>query len=171
VSPTRIGKVIGVVKAYTTRVGEGPFPTEFSDELMNVIRNKGKEFGATTGRPRRCGWFDAVIARHSILVNGIKEIVVTKLDVLDDLKTIKICTGYTYKAKLYRTFPANTEILFKVGPEYEEHPGWIRNTSGITSFNKLPKNAKSYLGRLSDILSTRIGMVSVGSERRQIFSL
>ncbi|NQT91047.1 MAG: adenylosuccinate synthase [Candidatus Omnitrophica bacterium] len=171
VSPARIGKVIGVVKAYTTRVGEGPFPTEFSDRLMNIVRNKGKEFGATTGRPRRCGWFDALIVRHSILVNGIKEIVVTKLDVLDDLKRIKICTGYRYRGKVHRTFPANIEMLFRAKPIYEELPGWERDTSGITSYNRLPKNAKHYLKRLSTILDVKIKMVSLGADRKQVLNL
>lgn len=171
VGPSRIGKVMGVVKAYTTRVGEGPLPTEFSDELMNIIRKKGKEFGATTGRPRRCGWFDSVIVKHSILVNGIKEIVVTKLDVLDDLNKIKICTAYKCRGRKYETLPADIEMLFKVRPVYEEHPGWMCDTSGITTFGKLPKNAKDYLKRLSDILKTKISMVSVGSERKQILNL
>jgi adenylosuccinate synthase len=171
VSPARIGKVVGVVKAYTTRVGEGPFPTEFPDTLMNIVRNKGKEFGATTGRPRRCGWFDAIIVKHSILVNGISEIVVTKLDVLDDLEKIRICTAYKHKGKIYRKFLANTETLFKVTPVYEELPGWRCDTSSVTNFKGLPKNAKAYLKRLSDILGTRISMVSVGSDRKQILSL
>ncbi|MFH1867383.1 MAG: adenylosuccinate synthase [Candidatus Omnitrophota bacterium] len=171
VSPARIGKVIGVVKAYTTRVGEGPLPTEFSSKLMDIIRKKGMEFGATTGRPRRCGWFDAIIVKHSVLVNGIKEIVVTKLDVLDSLEKIKICTGYRYKGKRYNTFPANIEMLFCVIPEYEECPGWMRDTSNITNYKKLPKNAKAYLKRLSDIVNTRISMVSVGSDRKQTLSL
>ncbi|MFC1807346.1 adenylosuccinate synthase [Candidatus Omnitrophota bacterium] len=171
VGPGKIENVIGVVKAYTTRVGEGPLPTEFSDKLMKIIRTKGKEFGATTGRPRRCGWFDALVVNHSVLVNGIKEIVVTKLDVLDDLKEIKICTGYRYGNTRFKHFPSHIEKLFKVKPEYETHPGWISDTSKITSFKKLPKNAKSYLNRLSNILSTKISMVSVGSERKQTFSL
>lgn len=171
IGPARIGKVVGVVKAYTTRVGEGPFPTEFSDELMNIVRKKGKEFGATTGRPRRCGWFDAVIVKHSVLVNGIKEIVVTKLDVLDNLKKIKICTAYEYKGKRYEIFPANIEMLFKVRPVYEEHPGWLSDTSAITVFGRLPVNAKNYLRRLSALLRTKISMVSVGSERKQILNL
>jgi len=171
VGPSRIGKVIGIVKAYTTRVGEGPLPTEFSDKLMKQIRNKGNEFGATTGRPRRCGWFDALIVRHSVMVNGIKEIILTKLDVLDDLEKINICTGYAYKGKRYRTFPSNTEILFNVKCEYETLPGWQCDTSNIKSFNKLPKNAKNYLKRLSDLTEAKISMVSVGSERKQILKV
>lgn len=167
VGPSKIGKVVGVVKAYTTRVGEGPFPTEFSKELMGIIRDKGREFGATTGRPRRCGWFDTLIVKHAVMVSGIKEIVVTKLDVLDDLETIKVCTGYEYRGRRFKTFPANIEILFKVKPVYEELPGWTRSTTSIRSFNKLPKNAKLYLKRLSELVGVKIGMVSVGSERKQ----
>ncbi|OGX35842.1 MAG: adenylosuccinate synthase, partial [Omnitrophica WOR_2 bacterium RIFCSPLOWO2_02_FULL_50_19] len=117
--PSKINKVIGVVKAYTTRVGEGPFPTEFGPDLMDVIRKKGKEYGATTGRPRRCGWFDSLIVRHSALVNSLDAIVVTKLDVLDELKTIKIAVAYKYKGKIYKDFPANIEMLWDVEPVYE----------------------------------------------------
>ena len=171
VGPSRIGKVIGVVKAYTTRVGEGPFPTEFSDKLMKLIRNKGKEFGATTGRPRRCGWFDAAIVKHAVMVSGITEIVVTKLDVLDDLEKITICTGYKYKGKICKGFPANIEMLFKVKPQYEEMPGWMSDTSSIQNFNKLPKNAVKYLKRLSDLAGVKISMVSIGSERKQTLKL
>lgn len=171
VGPSRIGKVIGIVKAYTTRVGEGPFPTEFSDDLMKRIRDKGNEFGATTGRPRRCGWFDSLIVRHSVMVNGIKEIIVTKLDVLDDLEEIKICTGYVYKKRRYRTFPANTETLFDIKCEYETLPGWQCDTSSIKSFDKLPQNAKRYLKRLSQTTGAKISMVSVGSDRKQIFKV
>ena len=167
VGPSRIGKVAGVVKAYTTRVGEGPFPTEFSDKLMNIIRDKGKEFGATTGRPRRCGWFDTLIVKHAVMVSGITEIIVTKLDVLDGLEKIKICTGYKYKGKSCKAFPANIEMLFNVKPQYEELPGWMSDTSGIRSFNKLPRNAVRYLKRLSDLVGAKIGMISVGSERKQ----
>jgi adenylosuccinate synthase len=169
VGPTKIDKVIGVVKAYTTRVGEGPFPTEFKKDLMENIRSKGKEFGATTGRPRRCGWFDAVIVRHAVNVNGLSEIVVTKLDVLDEMKKIKICTGYKYNGKIYKDFPADIDILDNCSPVYEEHDGWMRDTTGARSFRDLPKNAKAYLRRLSDLLDVRIGMVSVGSKRRQAF--
>ncbi|MFA5094858.1 MAG: adenylosuccinate synthase, partial [Candidatus Omnitrophota bacterium] len=117
--PSKINKVIGVVKAYTTRVGEGPFPTEFGPDLMEVIRQKGKEFGATTGRPRRCGWFDSLIVRHSALVNSLDAIVVTKLDVLDELDTVKIAVAYKYKGKMYKDFPANIEMLWDVEPVYE----------------------------------------------------
>lgn len=170
VGPTKIGKVIGVVKAYTTRVGEGPFPTEFDKVLMEKIRAKGKEFGATTGRPRRCGWFDSVIVKHAIMVNGISEIVVTKLDVLDDLDSIKICTAYKFEGKRYGEFPSSLKALAGCQPVYEELPGWKSDTTRVTSYSKLPKNAKNYLKRMQDILRTRIVLISVGCERKQTFS-
>lgn len=171
VGPTKIDKVIGVVKAYTTRVGEGPFPTEFKKDLMEKIRSKGKEYGATTGRPRRCGWFDAVIVRHAVNVNGLSEIVVTKLDVLDEMKKINICTAYKYKGKLYRDFPADIDVLTYCTPVYEEYDGWMQDTTSVRRFKDLPKNAKIYLGRLSRLLGVKIGMVSVGSRRKQAFKV
>ena len=170
VGPNKMDKVIGVVKAYTTRVGEGPFPAEFSDDLMERIRTKGKEFGATTGRPRRCGWFDSIVVKHSIMVNGIDEIVVTKLDVLDDLDRLKICTAYKHDGRLYNNFPSDIEVLSNCEPLYEELPGWKRDTTGITSYSRLPKNAKNYLKRIQKLLSTKIVLISVGSERKQTFS-
>ncbi|MFA4991871.1 MAG: adenylosuccinate synthase [Candidatus Omnitrophota bacterium] len=169
VGPTRIDKVVGVVKAYTTRVGEGPFPTEFKKGLMEKIRTKGKEFGATTGRPRRCGWFDAIIVRHSAVVNGLDEIVVTKLDVLDSMKEIKICVGYKYKGGLYKDFPSSIDVLENCEPVYETHGGWMKDTTSVTKYKDLPSNAKKYLSRLSKLLGVRIGMVSVGSKREQAF--
>jgi adenylosuccinate synthase len=171
VGPSRIGKVIGVVKAYTTRVGEGPFPTEFSSSLMKRIRGKGNEFGATTGRPRRCGWFDALIVKHSVMINGMHEIVLTKLDVLDELEQIKVCTGYRYKGKTYRSFPSNIEILFSVKPLYETLPGWMSDTSNIKRYQDLPKNAKNYINRLSCLAGAKISMVSVGTDRKQILKI
>ena len=169
VGPTKIDKVIGVVKAYSTRVGEGPFPTEFKKDLMEEVRCRGKEFGATTGRPRRCGWFDAVIVKHAVIVNGLGEIAVTKLDVLDGMDKIKICTAYRYKGKVYKYFPADIDILDKCTPIYEEHNGWAQDTGLLTRYRDLPKNARKYLERLSKILGVKIGMVSVGSERSQAF--
>ena len=169
--PSKIDKVIGVVKAYTTRVGEGPFPTEFGPDLMDVIRKKGKEYGATTGRPRRCGWFDSLIVRHSALVNSLDAIVVTKLDVLDELKSVKIAVAYKYKGKVYKDFPANIEMLWEVEPVYEELPGWGEDTSRIGSFSKLPTNAKKYLKKLEKLIGVRIELVSVGSRREQVFKM
>ena len=170
IGPTRIDKVIGVVKAYTTRVGEGPFPTEFTKDLMEKIRQKGKEFGATTGRPRRCGHFDSVIVKHSIMVNGIDEIVVTKLDVLDDLDSIKICTAYRFEGKIYNDFPTSCRVLAGCEPIYEEVPGWKEDTTGVTSYLKLPRGARNYLKRIQGLLKTRIVLISVGCERKQTFS-
>ncbi|MBI2095500.1 MAG: adenylosuccinate synthase [Candidatus Omnitrophica bacterium] len=167
VPPTAIGRVVGVVKAYTTRVGEGPFPTEFDDRLMEAIRRKGEEFGATTGRPRRCGWFDAVLVRYSCVVNGIDEIAVTKLDVLDDLERIRICTGYRWRGRTYRNFPASLTILKEGTPLYEEHPGWLEDTGHVKDFSALPPNAKRYLRRLSALLAAPISILSVGSHESQ----
>jgi len=170
VGPTKIDKVIGVVKAYTTRVGEGPFPTEFSKDLMDRIRKKGKEFGATTGRPRRCGWFDSVVVKHSVMVNGIDEVVVTKLDVLDDLESIKICTAYKFNGKIYKDMPSDVRVMEGCEAVYEELPGWLSDTTAIRSYARLPKNAKNYLKRIQDLLKTKIVLVSVGCERKQTFS-
>lgn len=167
ISPVRIDKVIGVVKAYTTRVGEGPFPAEFKDNLQEFIRQKGNEFGATTGRPRRCGWFDAVMAREAVLLNGISELAVTKLDVLDSLKTIKICTGYKYKGRLFKEFPYDLEAIRGARPVYKEVRGWQEPSTGITAYRNLPKNAKSYLSLLQGLLGAKVSMVSVGSSRDQ----
>ena len=167
VAPANLGKVIGVVKAYTTRVGEGPFPTEFDDQLMEQIRQKGKEFGATTGRPRRCGWFDAVLVRYSCMVNGIQAMAVTKLDVLDDLKEIKICVGYKYKGKIIRDFPASQEALVGNQPIYESHKGWLCDTTQIKKYSALPLNAKKYLSRLTKLVGAPITILSVGSHENQ----
>jgi len=167
VPPTEIDKVVGVVKAYTTRVGEGPFPTEFGPDLMDEIRKKGKEFGATTGRPRRCGWFDSVLVKYSCMVNGISEIAVTKIDVMDDLKKIKICVGYKHKGKIYKTFPASLTVQLEAQPIYEEHPGWLSDTSRAKKFSDLPLNAKKYLDRLTKLLSVPITILSVGSHEKQ----
>ncbi len=165
--PTAIEKVIGVVKAYTTRVGSGPFPTEFGPKLMEQIRMKGREFGATTGRPRRCGWFDALLVKYSCMINGINEIAVTKLDVLDNLEAIKICVAYKYKGKVYKNFPASLRIQEEGTPVYEEHPGWRSDTSQVKKFERLPMNAKRYLKRLTDILGVPITILSVGSHENQ----
>jgi len=167
ISPSKIDKVIGVVKAYTTRVGEGPFPTEFSDDLMEKIRTKGNEFGATTGRPRRCGWFDAVLVAYSSMINGLEEVCVTKLDVLDDMETIKICTGYKYKGKKLKGLPLNSKVFAGVKPAYEEVPGWVSDTTNIKKYKDLPGNAKKYLKRISELINSKIGIVSVGSDRNQ----
>ncbi len=167
ISPSRIGNVIGVVKAYTTRVGEGPFPTEFASELMDKIRNKGKEFGATTGRPRRCGWFDAVLVKYSSMINDLKEVAVTKLDVLDGLPSIKICTGYKYKGSKLKSLPQTSEMFVEVEPIYEEMSGWLCDITAIKHYKDLPKNAKKYLSRIAELIESKITIVSVGSGREQ----
>jgi len=169
IGPSRIDRVLGVVKAYTTRVGEGPFPTEFGPGLMDRIREKGGEFGATTGRARRCGWFDSVLVRNSVDINGIDKVVITKLDVLDELKDIKICTSYRYKGRSYQNIPGDPGFLEECEPVYEEHPGWMSDTSGITSYEELPENARNYLERIKKLIGTEIMLVSVGKSRKQTF--
>ncbi len=168
VPPTKIDKVIATVKAYTTRVGEGPFPTEFSSKMDNEIRTKGKEFGSTTGRPRRCGWFDAVLVRYALIINGADELAIMKLDVLDELKEIKICTSYRFKGKTIKDFPHDYEVVSSVKPVYETLPGWQASTRGIRDFSKLPANARRYINRLEELLKVRIKYISIGSKRDEI---
>ena len=168
VPPTNIDKAIAAVKAYTTRVGEGPFPTEFPPKLMETIRNKGMEFGATTGRPRRCGWFDSVLVRYAIAINGISELAIMKLDVLDGLAKIKICTGYQYRGEQYKDFPLDAEVLSQAKPVYEEVAGWKDPTEGMKDFNHLPEAAKAYIYRLEELLQVQIKYVSTGSKRDEI---
>jgi adenylosuccinate synthase len=167
IGPTRIDGVIGISKAYTTRVGEGPFPTELLDAVGEEIRKRGQEYGASTGRPRRCGWFDAVVVRYSRLINNLGSLVITKLDVLDELKEIKICTGYRYKGSLLRTFPPEISVLGECRPEYLTVKGWNQKTAGIQDLNELPAVARDYLKRLSDLVSTEISLVSTGPDRKE----
>lgn len=167
VGPTKIDSVLGVVKAYTTRVGEGPFPTELRNEMGDQIRKAGHEFGTTTGRPRRCGWMDAVILRYAARINGLTGIAVTKLDVLDGLETLKICTAYKYQGEILNEFPSSLKVLEQCQPVYEELPGWQQETSGIEDYNDLPQNAKRYLHRLEELSGVKIDMVSVGPGRKQ----
>lgn len=169
--PTAIDKVIGVVKAYVTRVGGGPFPTEITGKVGEDLREKGHEYGATTGRPRRCGWFDGVVMRHASKVNGLTHLAVTKLDVLDDQKKIEICTAYKYKGKKIKDFPTDINRLAECTPVYEEVPGWEEDTSKVKKYIDLPKKAKEYLKLLEEIAEAKIAMVSVGAERGQIIHL
>ncbi|MBI4353831.1 MAG: adenylosuccinate synthase [Candidatus Omnitrophica bacterium] len=169
VPPTCIDRVIGVVKAYTTRVGEGPLPTEFAAELMQHIRARGNEFGATTGRPRRCGWFDAVIARHAVQVNGCDAMVVTKLDVLDEMPTIQLCTAYEINGRRLADFPSNIASLDRAKPIYESLPGWQSDTTQAEQFDDLPHAAQAYLHRIEELLGVKICLISIGSKREQAF--
>ena len=169
VGPKKIDRVIGVAKAYTTRVGEGPFPTEFSSKMMEKIRTKGKEFGATTGRPRRCGWFDAVLVKHSVKINSMDEVAITKLDVLDECKTINICIGYKIGKRVVTDFPSDIGALSRCKPIYEKMPGWMQDTTRVTRYENLPKNALEYLKKITEFTGVRISIVSVGSERKQAF--
>ena len=171
VPPTAIGRVIGVVKAYTTRVGEGPFPTEFGPQLMERIRTKGKEFGATTGRPRRCGWFDAVLARHAVALHGCDAMAVTKLDVLDEMETIQIAVGYRDGGKTISEFPADLGCLSRCTPVYESLPGWRADTSEAGCFADLPAAAQQYLKRVEALLEVPICLISTGSRREQAFKV
>ena len=166
VGPALIGKVVGVVKAYTTRVGKGPFPTELFDETGEHIRIVGKEFGTVTGRPRRCGWFDAVIVRYAARISGLTGIAVTKLDTLSNIPTIKMCVGYRLGKKIIRDFPASLEDLEKCEPIYEKFKGW-GDISDITEYNKLPTSVLRYLERIEEICGTRISLLSVGPKRSQ----
>jgi len=168
VAPTRIDKAIACVKAYTTRVGEGPFPTEFSTSLKDEIRKKGNEYGATTGRPRRCGWFDSVLVRYSVIINGISDLAIMKLDVLDDLPKLKICVGYKYKGKIYKDFPMDFEVLSHAKPVYEEMDGWMSPTTGARKFSDLPKNARAYIKRFEQLLKVGVKYVSIGTKRDEI---
>jgi len=171
VGPTKITKVIGVVKAYTTRVGEGPFPTELLCEMGDKIRTTGHEFGTTTGRPRRCGWLDACVVRYAGQVSGIDAMAITRLDILDELPTLKICVAYKYKGQILDEFPASLKVLAEVEPIYEEMPGWQTDTSKCRSYDELPQNAKNYLDRLSAAAGIRVGIVSVGPGREQTMVL
>jgi adenylosuccinate synthase len=165
VAPNRIDHVIGVVKAYTTRVGEGPFPSELKDETGELLRKTGNEFGATTGRPRRCGWFDAVVARYSVMINGIDSWAVTKLDVLDPIKTIKICVAYECDGKRLNSVPANIRVLEKCRPVYEDFPGWQASTKDITRYEDLPAQARAYVEKLAQLTGVPVSILSVGPRR------
>jgi len=167
IGPTMIDSVIGVAKAYTTRVGEGPFPTELQDEWGEKIRERGGEYGATTGRPRRCGWFDAVVVNHAIRVNGIRKLVMTKLDVLNDFDTIRVCVAYRVNGKVFHHVPSNLDLLKRSEPVYEELKGWKTEIKDTRNFRDLPPNARRYIRRIEELVHTKISMISVGSERNE----
>ncbi|MBL0224419.1 MAG: adenylosuccinate synthase [Geobacteraceae bacterium] len=171
VSPRDIHEIIGISKAYVTRVGSGPFPTELLDATGEQLRQTGGEFGATTGRPRRCGWFDTMVIRYAVRVNGLTGIALTKLDVLSDFDTIKVCTGYTYQGKALETLPAALETFENCQPVYEELPGWRTDITGAKSFEELPETARAYVRRLEELAGCPIVMVSVGPRRDQTITL
>ena len=170
-APTAIDAVLGVVKAYTTRVGTGPLPTEMDESMSERIRVLGNEFGATTGRARRCGWFDAVVVRYATRINGLTDVAVTKLDVLDTLDRIAICTGYECEGEVHTEFPGDVMMLEEVVPRYEWLDGWQQPTSGARTLEDLPAAARRYLDRLQELVETRITYVSVGTRRDQIIGL
>ena len=167
VGPTKIDRVMGITKAYTTRVGRGPFPTEMQGELEEYTRQKGGEFGATTGRPRRCGWFDAVLVNYAVRINGMDSMVLTKIDILSDFNKIKICTSYKYKGEIIKEFPVNLEILENCIPVYEEMEGWKGDISQITKYEDLPQQLEAYINRIEELVKTKVVIVSVGPKRRQ----
>ncbi|MDR2666174.1 MAG: adenylosuccinate synthase [Endomicrobium sp.] len=171
VGPTKINSVLGVVKAYTTRVGEGPFAVELFDEVGDYLREKGGEYGATTGRPRRCGWFDSVGVRHSVRVNDIKHLILTKLDCMEDLDKIKICVAYKYKNKIYKEFPASRTIQKYAEPVYEEMPGFNGRVKDVMNFESLPINAQKYIKHLEELVGASIDLVSIGRKREEIIEI
>ncbi len=169
IPPTKIDSVIGIVKAYTTRVGNGPFPTELIGEEGEKLRKIGAEYGATTGRPRRCGWFDAFLVRYSAMINGIDSVAITKLDVLSEFEEIKVCTSYQLNVKKLKTFPTDVERLMLVKPIYETLPGWKKDISTCQSYSELPDNTKQYLEFISEHAGMNITIISVGPKRKQTF--
>ena len=171
IGPTAIDRVLGVVKAYTTRVGNGPLPTEFAEPLQSEVRTLGNEFGATTGRARRCGWFDALVVKYATRVNGLSDLAVTKLDVLDTLPELQLCTGYEIDGEMYEEFPSDLSALEKVIPRYEAFAGWRSSTADARSLADLPTEARVYLDRIEALCEAPITYVSVGTRRDQIIGL
>lgn len=169
IPPTSVDSIVGIVKAYSTRVGNGPFPTELLDETGKRLRTIGHEFGATTGRPRRCGWFDAVAVKYSAMVNGIQQTCITKLDVLDEFDELKICVGYEVNGKRLKTFPSDVKTLESVKPVYETFAGWKTTLSAARKYSELPQNTRTYLNALAELTGTEPWIVSVGPRRDQTF--
>lgn len=169
IPPNKITQIVGIVKAYTTRVGNGPFPTELVDEVGERLRKAGAEYGATTGRPRRCGWFDASLVKYSAMINGIDYVAITKLDVLSIFDEIKVCTGYEVDGKRLKSFPTDVNKLVDVKPVYETLPGWKKDISGCKSYSDLPEETKNYLSFLSESAGIKINIISVGPKRTQTF--
>ncbi|HEO8420289.1 adenylosuccinate synthase [Niallia sp. FSL W8-0635] len=167
VGPTKIKHVVGVSKAYTSRVGDGPFPTELNDEIGNQIREVGREYGTTTGRPRRVGWFDSVVVRHARRVSGITDLSLNSIDVLTGIETLKICVAYKYKGEVMEEFPASLKVLAECEPVYEELPGWTEDITSCKTLSELPANARHYLERVSQLTGIPLSMFSVGPDRTQ----
>ena len=167
IAPSQIGEVIGITKAYCTRVGGGPFPTELFDETGEFLRKEGQEFGATTGRPRRCGWIDLPQLRYTIMLNGVTQIALTKIDVLDKLETLDLCTAYAFDGQESEDLPYDL-CGYEIKPVYQSHSGWKTDLTTTTSFENLPENAKTYIDRLENLLETPISMVSTGPQRKQL---
>jgi len=167
IGPTQIDRVIGIIKAYTTRVGHGPFPTEFAEDMSDQMRELGEEYGATTGRPRRCGWFDAVIANYAVRINGLDCFALTKLDVLDTLSEIKICTEYRFGNKPITNFPADLRTLKQCQPQFITLPGWQVSIKDIKQYNELPQNAKNYIETIESLVGIQVSIISVGPDRNQ----
>ncbi|CAI9394273.1 MULTISPECIES: adenylosuccinate synthase [Bacillaceae] len=167
VGPTKIKHVVGVSKAYTSRVGDGPFPTELNDEIGNQIREVGREYGTTTGRPRRVGWFDSVVVRHARRVSGITDLSLNSIDVLTGIETLKICVAYKYKGEVMEEFPASLKVLAECEPVYEELPGWTEDITSCKTLSDLPANARHYLERVSQLTGIPLSMFSVGPDRTQ----
>lgn len=167
VGPSEINKVIGVVKAYTTRVGEGPFPTELFGTEGDLIRERGYEFGTTTGRPRRCGWLDVVILRYAARVSGLDSIAITKLDVLDQMEKLKVCVAYKYQGEILQDFPASLKVLAQCEPVYEEMDGWLTDTTHCRTFEELPEKARQYINRVAELVKVKPAIIAVGPKREQ----
>ncbi len=167
VGPTAIDAVLGIAKAYTTRVGSGPFPAELTDDLGAALQTRGNEVGAVTGRERRCGWYDAVLVRYAVRVNGLTSLAITKLDVLDGLGEIRLCTGYRFKGTKPVDMPQNSAMLGACEPRYETWPGWTKSTTGVTVYRDLPREARRYLARLEELAHCPIDIVSTGAKREE----
>jgi len=169
IPPTKINSVFGIVKAYTTRVGHGPFPTELSDDTGEKLREKGSEYGATTGRPRRCGWFDAFLVKYSNMINGVEKVAITKLDVLSTFQELNVCVGYELNGRRLKSFPTDLKRLYDVKPIYETLPGWNENIEDSKSYTDLPQKTRDYLNFLSNQTGMQIEIISVGPKRKQTF--
>ena len=168
IGPGRLDEVLGITKAYTTRVGSGPFPTEVKGSIGDMLREKGHEYGTTTGRPRRCGWLDAMVLKYSAMLNYPDSIALTKLDILSGLEKIKICTAYEYEDKIYKDLPCHQTILHKCRPRYIELEGWKEDITSVKSYKELPVQAKRYIEKIEELIKVPVSMISIGPERSQI---